>query len=269
MPPPELAARRSRERSPGRTVQSPAPDAAELDRAAQRRSGPEADRGRPAAGSRRRSRPSPGPSAACRVLEHGCRRRRSSVDRARPARRSRGSVEHLAAAGAGRVRTSTPSTTVSRSPSSAARPSATLTWYGGLTCAEPPPMPMVSTACRPISATVWSRGQRQHAVVGQHGHARARPAGSAAPGAVGQSGAGRSVGNVARLAERADPVGEPQQPAHVVVDRPPRRPRRPRPRRPARRPTGPSGPGITRSSPPLAAGAAVLVANQSDMIRPS
>ena len=34
-------------------------------------------------------------------------------------------------------------------------------------------------------------------------------------------------------------------------------------------PQGPSGPGITRSSPPLAAGAAVLVANQSDMSRPS
>ena len=34
-------------------------------------------------------------------------------------------------------------------------------------------------------------------------------------------------------------------------------------------PHGPVGPGMTRSSPPLAAGAAVLVANQSDMIRPA
>lgn len=34
-------------------------------------------------------------------------------------------------------------------------------------------------------------------------------------------------------------------------------------------PHGPVGPGITRSSPPLADGAVVLVANQSDMMSPA
>jgi hypothetical protein len=65
-----------------------------------------------------------------------------------------GSVRMPPRAGVGRVRTSTPSTTVTRSPSRAVSPSATLTWYGGFTWAEPPPMSMVSTACRPIRATV-------------------------------------------------------------------------------------------------------------------
>ena len=44
--------------------------------------------------------------------------------------------------------------TVTASPRRALRPSATLVWYGGLTCADPPPITTVSTACRPMSATV-------------------------------------------------------------------------------------------------------------------
>ena len=49
-------------------------------------------------------------------------------------------------------------------------------------------------------------------------------------------------------------------------------PRRPRPRSTAATsasPQGPPGPGMTRSRPPFAVGAAVLVANQSDIISPS
>ena len=67
-----------------------------------------------------------------------------------------GSLTKVLRAGTCRLRTSTPSVTVTASPSSAVSPSATLAWYGGLTWAEPPPMSMVSSACRPISAIVVS-----------------------------------------------------------------------------------------------------------------
>ena len=130
-------------------------------------------------------------------------------------------------------------------------------------------MPMVSIACRPISATVPARRRGRRAVVGQHGHPGGGQPGQllAALGAVRR----RQVGRVlARCCPRAPTrLGEPQQPAQVVVDdrlgdlaglgR----------RATSASPHGPSGPGMTRSRPPFAAGPAVLVANQSDMISPS
>ena len=150
--------------------------------------------------------------------------------------------------------------TVTASPSSAVRPSATLHLVRrvdlGRTAAHVDGLHGVPADQRDAGAG----GERQDVVgVGQHGDARGGepvqllPALAGCPGSAGRLGSGRGCG-----VQRADPFGQPQDPGQVIVDDGLRRPRRPAPPATRASPHGPSGPGITRSRPPLAAGAGGL-----------
>ena len=100
----------------------------------------------------------------------------------------------------------TPSVTLTWLPSRSVMPSAMLTSYGARTCADPPPMFVVSTACRPMSATVAPRRQWQRPVpVAQHGHPGGGQAGQllAASRAVGL-GSSRPSRRASRRAHRRD-----------------------------------------------------------------
>ena len=78
-------------------------------------------------------------------------------------------------------------------------------------------MSIVSTACRPITATRAERSQRQHRrAVRQHRHAL-RGQSRQLLAALGAVGRGQVGGVVALGAEDADPLGQPQQPPQVLV----------------------------------------------------
>ena len=145
-------------------------------------------------------------------------------------------------------RTSTPSTTVRRSPSTSPRPSATETWCGvDLSRAA-----AHADRLDPVAADEGHRslgGQRQRTAV-EHDHAVRGQASQLGPALRGVRcrGCRGPLALLAGAAQGADALGEPEQPAHVLVDDG------------LRHGTGldvghqrlahgPSGPGMTRSRP--------------------
>ncbi len=165
----------------------------------------------------------------------------------------------------GLSRTSTPSTTVTSTPR-AVKPSATDRWCGARTTADPPPMFTVSTACRPMRATraspasgsassllrtVMPRAARSSSCARRSSLSGAGTPGHDRPSPVAPT---RSASSSRRpsFSSSTDSSTSPDSTAATSAS-----------------PQGPTGPGMTRSSPPLAAGPALFAANQSDMTRPS
>ena len=179
-----------------------------------------------------------------------------------------GSRTNPGRAARGRVRTCTPSVTLTRVPSRRVIPSAMLTSYGARTCAEPPPMFVVSRACRPTSATVASGGS---------GSVCSWLRSTVIPEAARRVSCSRRVGLSGSVAAAGQTRVSPSAPT-----RPASRKRRRTWSSTTSTATSPlltaatsavlhglCSAGITRSRPPFAAAATDLVANQSDISSPS